>query len=75
MFATPDQRAQAEASRRAARAALGNPAVFTPVRAAERFWTAERSHQDYARRRPAAYQAYVRGCRRVQALRRVWGDA
>ncbi|MEH6663862.1 MAG: peptide-methionine (S)-S-oxide reductase MsrA [Brevundimonas sp.] len=75
VFATPEQREAAEASRRAARAALGDPATFTPVRAAERFWPAERSHQDYARRNPRAYQAYVRGCRRVEALRRVWGDA
>lgn len=75
VFATPEQREAAEASRQAARAALGNPATFTPVRAAERFWAADRSHQDYARRHPAAYQAYVRGCRRVQALRRVWGEA
>ena len=72
VFATPDQREEAEASRRAARAALGNPATFTPVRAAVRFWPAERGHQDYARRNPGAYQAYVRGCRRVESLRRVW---
>ena len=36
--------------------------MVTPVRAASRFYGAETSHQDYARRNPERYAAYRRGC-------------
>lgn len=47
--------------------------VVTPVRAASRFYGAETSHQDYARRHPERYAAYRRGCGRDARLRQVWG--
>jgi len=47
--------------------------VVTPVRAAARFWPAEATHQDYARRNPAHYNRYRRGCGKDARLRAVWG--
>lgn len=73
VYATADQRPIAEASRRAAAGELGEGRLVTPVRVVQRFWPAEAYHQDFARRQPARYQAYVAGCRRVQRLRAVWG--
>lgn len=74
VFATAAQTEVANASRAAAQTALGRRFV-TPVRAAARFWPAEAEHQDYARRNPGRYEAYRIGCRRTEALRRVWGEA
>lgn len=73
VYATPGQRPAAEASRQAAAADLDGARFVTPVRTAQRFWPAEAYHQDFARRQPGRYQAYVAGCRRVQRLRAVWG--
>ncbi|MBN8551827.1 MAG: peptide-methionine (S)-S-oxide reductase MsrA [Caulobacterales bacterium] len=73
VHATAEQRPIAEASRRAAAAALGEARFRTPVLTARRFWPAEAYHQDYARRHPANYQAYATGCRRAARLRAVWG--
>lgn len=72
VYATPAQRPIANASRQAAVAALGRSDFRTPVRPAQRFWAAGAEHQDYARRNAARYQLYVRGCRRVESLSRVW---
>lgn len=46
--------------------------VFTPIRAAERFWPAEAGHQDFARRNPLDYNAYRIGCGRERALKAAW---
>ena len=74
VFATPRQKAAAEASRRAAAARLGADRFVTPVRDAGRFWPAEAYHQDFARRNPVRYGGYSRFCHRAERLRAVWGD-
>lgn len=51
---------------------LGKP-VATAIRPAARFWRGEDYHQDYARKNPAAYNAYRIGCGRDRALKAVWG--
>lgn len=71
VYATEAQRPIAESSRRAALAEVEG--VRTPVRDVRRFWPAEDHHQDFARRHPGNYQAYVTGCRRQARLRAVWG--
>lgn len=75
VFATPAQRPAAEASRRAAVAALPGRRFVTPVRDAARFWPAESYHQDFARRNPTRYGGYSRFCGRDARLREVWGEA
>jgi len=73
VFATPAQKPAAEASRRAAAAALAGKRFTTPVRDAGRFWPAEAHHQDFARRDPVRYGGYTRFCGRAARLRAVWG--
>lgn len=74
VFATPAQRSQAEASRRAAVAALPGRTFVTPVRDAARFWPAETEHQDFARRNPVRYGGYSRFCGRQSRLNDIWGS-
>ncbi|MDI6624461.1 MAG: peptide-methionine (S)-S-oxide reductase MsrA [Brevundimonas sp.] len=75
VFASPAQRPAAEASRRAAAGRIGAARFVTPVRDAVRFWPAEASHQDFARRNPVRYAGYSRFCGRTERLRAVWGAA
>ncbi len=75
VFASPAQKPAAEASRRAAAARIGAARFVTPVRDAARFWPADASHQDFARRNPVRYGGYSRFCGRSERLRAVWGDA
>lgn len=72
VFVTPAQRADAEASRRAAAAEIGESRFRTPIRPAARFWPAEAEHQDYARRNPLRYRVYRQGCGRDARLRALW---
>ena len=73
VFVTAVQRPVAEASRAAAAAILGERRFVTPVREAARFWPAEDSHQDFARRNPVRYGGYSRFCGREARLRALWG--
>ncbi len=73
VFASPVQKPAAEASRRAAAAAIGAARFVTPVRDAVRFWPAEDYHQDFARLNPVRYGGYSRFCGRAARLRAVWG--
>ncbi len=73
VFATPAQKSAAEASRRAAAAAIGAARFTTPVRDTARFWPAEAYHQDFAKRNPVRYGGYTRFCGRDARLRAVWG--
>ena len=75
VFASRAQKPAAEASRRVAAARIGAARFVTPVRDAGRFWPADASHQDFARRNPVRYAGYSRFCRRDERLRAVWGDA
>lgn len=75
VFASPAQRPAAEASRRAAAARIGVARFVTPVRDTARFWPADASHQDFARRNPVRYAGYSRFCGRAARLRAVWGGA
>ncbi len=86
IFATPDQRAAAEAALAQASADLGQP-VVTALRDAGPFFEAEAFHQNYANstertltrfgwiERREAYQAYRAGCGRDARVKEIWGDA
>ena len=86
IFATPGQRATAEAAVARAEAALGR-AIVTPVLDAGPFWPAEDYHQDYyrsddliltrfgPRRKSVAYGLYRQACGRDARVGQVWGDA
>src|SRR5262245_1559567 len=73
IFVTPEQRADAEASK-AAVIASGrvNGQVITPILPLGPFTEAEEYHRDFARRNPAHYAAYRAGCGRDARLRQVW---
>lgn len=76
IFVTPEQRADAEASK-AAIVASGrvNGRVITPVLNLGAFTEAEDYHRDYARRNPTRYAMYRAGCGRDARLRQVWRRA
>ena len=71
--------APAPAEQRTAQAALAEAGrtlgrrVVTPVLGGARFFPAADHHQDFARRNPARYRLYRRGCGRDARLRQVWG--
>ncbi len=71
---TAAQRRVATASLAQVRARLRQPVVAT-VRAAAPFYALPDVHQDFARRNPARYEQYRRGCRRDVRLRELWGAA
>jgi len=70
--ADPQEQAAASNVRAQISKTLGKP-VATEIRPAAQFWMGEDYHQDYARRNPAAYAAYRKGCGRDAALKAVWG--
>ena len=73
IFVTPEQRADAEASKAAViDSGRVNGQVITPILPLGRFAEAEEYHRDYARRNPAHYAAYRAGCGRDARLRQVW---
>jgi len=67
------QRRDAEAARAEANRILRGR-VVTPVRGGAHFYPAQAYHQDYARRNPAAYGRYRRGCGKDARIRAIWGD-
>lgn len=74
IFVTPEQRADAEASKNALIASgrvRGD--IITPILDLGEFWIAEEYHRDYARRNPGRYAAYRAACGRNARLRQVWG--
>jgi len=85
IFATPEQRAEAEAAIARASAELGQP-VVTPVREIAAFWPADEYHQGYAYSselvltrfgpltRSTAYGRYREACGRDARVREVWGE-
>ncbi len=73
IFVTPEQRADAEASKAAVIAGdRVSGRVITPILPLGPFTEAEEYHRDYARRNPAHYAAYRAGCGRDARLRQVW---
>jgi peptide-methionine (S)-S-oxide reductase len=73
IFATPEQKAAAEASKQkivASGRVRGK--VIVPVLPLGAFYPAEDYHRDYAKRNAAAYNSYRRGCGRDAILSRVW---
>jgi peptide-methionine (S)-S-oxide reductase len=73
IFATPAQRADAEASKAAlvASSRLTAP-VVTQVLPLARFYPAEEYHRDYAKKNAVRYNTYRVGCGRDARLRQVW---
>lgn len=76
IFVTPEQQAEAEASRAALEASgvLPDP-VVTEILPLGAFWEAEEYHQDYSDKNPVRYQFYRRGCGRDARVAEVWGNA
>lgn len=48
--------------------------VVTTIEPATPFYPAEEYHQQYYKKNPASYQAYVIGCRRTERIRQLWGE-
>lgn len=71
---TAAQRRIATASLAQVRARLNQPVVAT-IRPTAPFYALPDVHQDFARRNPARYEQYRRGCRRDVRLREIWGAA
>lgn len=85
IFATPQQRAQAEAALAQAATDLGRP-IVTVLRDADTFYEADDFHQNYANstertltrfgwiERREAYTRYREGCGRDARVKQIWGD-
>ncbi|WP_299547963.1 peptide-methionine (S)-S-oxide reductase MsrA [uncultured Tateyamaria sp.] len=86
IFATPGQKAAAEAAKAEAQSALGQT-IVTPVLGAAEFYPADGYHQDYYKQsgliltrfgpksKANAYKAYREACGRDARVTQLWGDA
>ncbi len=70
-----EQQRAAEASKRALDAShrFATP-IVTTIQPATPFYPAEEYHQQFYKKNPARYQAYLIGCRRDARLHQLWGD-
>ncbi|WP_396099475.1 peptide-methionine (S)-S-oxide reductase MsrA [Cyanobium sp. WAJ14-Wanaka] len=75
-FNSPQQRAAAEASLKAAAAELKRPeaAIRVEIKPLQRFWLGEGYHQNYADRNSVKYNYYRWACGRDRRLDSLWGN-
>ena len=71
--ANEKERAQAEASKKAAQKLLDKP-IVTPILAAGPFYEAEDYHQDYYKNNPLRYRYYRFSCGRDRTVKDLWGE-
>jgi peptide-methionine (S)-S-oxide reductase len=70
-----EQQRLAEASKRALDQSHRFPTpIVTAIQPATAFYPAEEYHQQFYKKNPARYAAYVIGCGRDQRIRQLWGD-
>ena len=75
IFATPEQRRDAEKSLKKITASKPFSAdIVTPILPAVTFYEAEDYHQDYYKKSSFRYNQYRNGCGRDRTLRRLWGE-
>jgi peptide-methionine (S)-S-oxide reductase len=72
--ANPAEQKAAEASKAAIDDGKRMTHIATRIKPLTTFYPAETYHQDYARKNPAAYEAYRVGCGRDTVLAKVWAD-
>lgn len=72
IFATPEQRDAAEASRQAVLNSGQVDDIVTPILPAVTFYDAEDYHQDYYKKNPIRYKYYRTGCGRDARLKELW---
>lgn len=85
VFATSDQKADAQKAKADAQSALGQE-IVTPILAADEFWPADEYHQDYhkggklvltrfgPKSQASAYKAYRDACGRDARVKELWGS-
>jgi peptide-methionine (S)-S-oxide reductase len=74
-YSDSGQQRAAEASKRALDESHRFPTpIVTAIEPAAPFYPAEEYHQQYYKKNPASYQAYVIGCRRNERIRQLWGE-
>jgi peptide-methionine (S)-S-oxide reductase len=49
--------------------------IVTAIQPATRFYPAEEYHQQFYKKNPERYQAYVIGCGRNERIKELWGDS
>jgi len=75
--ANEEERASAEASKRAVVEQFPDHTVVTPILDAATFYPIkgeESYHQDFYKKSPVRYKYYRWGCGRDQRLKKIWGD-
>jgi peptide-methionine (S)-S-oxide reductase len=75
-YGDAEQRRLAEASKRDLDQShrFATP-VVTTIQPSTTFYPGEEYHQQYYKKNPESYQAYVIGCGREQRLREIWGES
>lgn len=75
VFVNSDQeRKKATASKAAAQKDLGQK-VVTQISELDKFYPAEKYHQNFYRKSPVRYKAYRKGCGRDKRVQMLWGAA
>ena len=75
-YGDEEQQRQAEASKRELdQSHRFTTPIVTAIQPATAFYPAEAYHQEFYKKNPARYQAYVIGCGRERRLLELWGDS